>query len=69
MSDMQTRQQLLASAERDEVELERALVDLKRAVQRPFAIGSQVSEHIGAHLVPWLAAGVLLGLWLGSRRK
>lgn len=69
MSDMQTRQQLLASTERDEEELERALVDLKRAVHRPFAIGSEVGEHIGAHLVPWLAAGVLIGLWLGSRTK
>ena len=69
MSDMQTRQQLLASAEHDEQELEKALVDLKRAVQRPFAIGSEVGEHIGAHLVPWLAAGALIGLWLGSRTK
>jgi hypothetical protein len=69
MSDMQTRQQLLASTERDEEELEQALVDLKRAVHRPFAIGSEVGEHVGAHLMPWLAAGVLIGLWLGSRTK
>jgi len=69
MSDMQTREQLLASAESDEEELEKALVDLKRAVQRPFAIRSRVAEHIGAHLVPWLAASVLIGVWLGSRRK
>ena len=69
MSDMQTRQQLLASAERDEEELEQALGDLKRAVQRPLAIRGQVGGHIGAHLVPWLAAGVLIGLWLGSRTK
>ena len=69
MSDMQTRQQLLAAAERDEEELEKAVVDLKRAVQRPFAIGSQVGAHIGAHPLPWLTAGVLIGLWLGSRKK
>jgi hypothetical protein len=69
MSDMQTRQQLLAVTERDEAELEHALVDLKRAVHRPFAIGSEVGEHIGAHLAPWLVAGVLIGLWLGSRTK
>ncbi|HSQ01426.1 MAG TPA: hypothetical protein VL049_29750 [Candidatus Dormibacteraeota bacterium] len=69
MSDMQTRQQLLARAERDEDDLEKALVDVKRAVQRPLAIGSRVGEHIGAHPAPWLAAGVLVGLWLGSRKK
>jgi hypothetical protein len=66
---MQTRQQLLAATERDEEELKLALVDLKRAVYRPFAIGSEVAEHISAHLVPWLAAGVLIGLWLGGRTK
>ena len=69
MSDLLTRQQLLASAERDERELERALGDVRRAVQRPFAIGSRVRAHIGAHPVPWLAAGLCLGLWLGSRTK
>jgi hypothetical protein len=69
MSDMRTRAQLLASTERDEEDLEKALVELKRAVQRPFAIGNQVGALIGAHPVPWLTAGVLVGLWLGSRAK
>lgn len=45
MSDMETRQQLLASTERHERELERALVDLKHVVQRPFALGDQLGEH------------------------
>lgn len=69
MSDLLTRQRLLASAERDERELERALGDVRRAVQRPFAIRRRVGAHIGAHPVPWLAAGLCLGLWLGSRTK
>ena len=63
MSDMETRQQLLASAERHEQELEKALVDLKHAVQRPFAIG----DHIREHPLPWLIGSLLIGLWLGSR--
>jgi hypothetical protein len=69
MSDLPTRQQLLASAARDEEALEKALVDVRRAVQRPLAIGSRVTEHISAHPVPWLAAAVCIGLWLGSRKK
>jgi hypothetical protein len=68
MSDMQTRQQLLARAERDEAELEKALADVRRAAQRPLAIGDRVGEHIGGHLLPWLAAGAFIGLWLGSRK-
>jgi hypothetical protein len=69
MSDMQTRRQLLASAQRHEQEMQLALGDLKRAVQRPFAIGEQVGAQIGGHPLPWLAACVLVGLWLGSRTK
>lgn len=69
MSDMQTRQQLLARAERDEDELIKALADVKRAAQRPLAIANRVGVHIGAHPVSWLAAGALIGLWLGSRKK
>jgi hypothetical protein len=44
------------------------LVDLERAVVRPFAIGEQLGEHIAAHPWPWLLASALAGLWLGSRR-
>lgn len=63
MSDMDTRQELLAVAARHEQELEQALQDVKQAVQRPFAIG----ERIAANPVPWLIGGLLIGLWLGSR--
>jgi len=68
VSDLQARQQLLATAERHEAELERALVDLERAVVRPFAVGEHLSEHIGTHPWPWLLASVLTGIWLGSRK-
>lgn len=69
MSDLQTRQQLLAAAGRDLETLENALMDLRRAVRRPLAIGSHVRAHIGAHPLRWLAAAVLAGVWLGRRRS
>ena len=69
MSDMETRRQLLVTVQRDDVEMEHALDDLRRAVGRPFAIGDQVGERLGAHPLPWLFASVLLGVWWGSRRS
>lgn len=63
MSDMETRQELLVAAARHERELERAVVDLKQAVRRPFAIG----ERVGQNPLPWLFGALLVGLWLGSR--
>jgi hypothetical protein len=63
MSDMETRDELLASAARHEHELEQALTDLKVAVHRPFAIGERIAENP----VPWLIGSVLIGLWLGTR--
>jgi len=68
MSDMETRQQLLVSAELHEQELEQALVDLERAVWRPFATVERVSQHIADRPLPWLFASLLVGLWFGSRR-
>jgi hypothetical protein len=65
MSDMEARQELLEAAARHEQELERALVDLKQSVRRPFAIG----ERVGQHPFPWLFGAVLVGLWLGSRNS
>lgn len=62
------RQQLVAAAARDELELQQALADLKRAVRRPFEVGEQVRERIGAHPLPFLLGSVLVGVWLGSRR-
>jgi hypothetical protein len=69
MSDLPTRRQLLATAQRHQAEMEQALGDLKRAARRPFAIGGRVGEEIGAHPLPWLAASLLIGVWLGSRAK
>jgi hypothetical protein len=63
MSDMETRQEMLAAAARHEQELEQALVDLKQAVQHPFAIRERIAENP----LPWLVGGLLIGLWLGSR--
>lgn len=63
MSDMETRQQMLATAAHHEQELEQALVDLKQAVRRPFAIGDRIADNP----VPWLIGSLLIGLWLGSR--
>jgi hypothetical protein len=66
MSDMTTRQQLLESADRHEHELERALLDLKQAAQRPFDAVAGVKNHIAQHPVPWVIGCVLIGVWLGG---
>lgn len=63
MSDMETRQELLATAARHEEELEQALVELKQAVKHPFGIGDRMAQHP----LPWLFGSLLIGLWLGSR--
>ena len=67
MNDVQTREALVSSLERHEEDLEQALDELKVAVQRPFAIGERVAQHIGEHPLPWIAGALLIGLWLGSR--
>lgn len=61
--DVDPRQEMLEQAARHEQELERALGDLKQAVQRPFAVGDRLAEH------PWpfLMGAFLFGLWLGTR--
>lgn len=67
MNDVQVREAIVSSLERHEEELEQALDELKQAVQRPFAIGDRVAEHIGEHPLSWLVGALLIGLWLGSR--
>jgi len=67
MNDVQTREALVSSLERDEEELEQALDELKVAVRRPFAIGENAAQHIAEHPLPWLVGALLVGLWLGSR--
>jgi hypothetical protein len=66
MSDMVTRQQLLASADRHEHELERALLDLKQAAQRPFDAVLGVKHHVAQHPIPWLIGSLLIGVWLSG---
>ncbi len=67
MNGVQTREELVAAAERDEAEVERALVDLKRAVQRPFAVSDHIGEQLAGHPLSWLGASLLIGLWMGGR--
>lgn len=61
------RRELIASVESHERELELALGDLRRALQRPFEVGDRLGEQLGQHPLPWLAAGVLVGIWLARR--
>jgi hypothetical protein len=63
MSDEEIREELVASAERSERELQVAIEDLKQAVKQPFGIGERIAEHP----LPWMVGGVLVGLWLGIR--
>lgn len=66
MNGVPRREELVAAAERDEAEVERALGDLKRAVRRPFGSG-HVGEQLASHPLSWLAASLLIGVWMGSR--
>lgn len=68
MSDVTSRQRLLAAAAREQAELDAALKELQRAVTRPFAIGRRVREHMAAHPVGWLTAALIVGVWMGRRR-
>ena len=63
MSEAEARAELEAAVERDEEELQRAIDDLKDAVQKPFEIG----ERIATWSLPVMLGGVLFGIWLGSR--
>lgn len=68
MTAMEERQALVVAATQHRQEVQRALADLKNAVQDSFAVGDQLWKHIGQHPLPWLVTGLLAGLWLGSRR-
>jgi hypothetical protein len=69
MNATPTREALVTSVARHEEELEQALDELKEAVQRPFALGDHLAQHIGQHPIPWLVGAVVVGLWLGSRSQ
>ena len=63
MSEEEAREELVASAERNERELQVAIEDLKQAVKQPFVIGERIAEQP----IPWMIGGLLVGFWLGSR--
>jgi hypothetical protein len=63
VSEACARAELEAAVERDEADLQRAIDDLKDAVQKPFEIG----ERIAAWSIPVILGGLLFGIWLGSR--
>lgn len=50
------------AVQRDEEEFQRAVDELKEAVNRPF----QAVERIAATPLPWMFAAFLVGLWLGG---
>jgi hypothetical protein len=45
-------------------ELDTAIVKLRTATHRPLGLADGIRDHP----LPWLAGGLLIGLWLGSRR-
>jgi hypothetical protein len=45
-------------------ELHQAVDRLRAATKRPFGL----ADHIRENPVPWVAGGLLLGMWLGRRR-
>jgi hypothetical protein len=67
MNGAQRREELVAATARDEAEVERAIGDLKRAVDRPFTMNIQIGEQLARHPLSWLTASVLIGVWMGGR--
>jgi hypothetical protein len=65
----QTRQQLCAAVQRDEQALQEAVTALRRAAQQSLDVRQRARQQLSAHPVGWVAAAVLLGLWLGQRAK
>ena len=47
-------------------QLERALLDLKQAAQRPFDAVLGVKNHVAQHPIPWLIGSLLIGVWLSG---
>lgn len=45
-------------------ELQEAVAKLRVAAKRPLGLADGIRDHP----LPWLAGGLLIGLWLGSRR-
>lgn len=58
----QQRETLREQVESGEAELRQAVEDLKEAVGRPLRVLQRLQENP----LPWLLAGALVGVWLGS---
>ena len=65
MSAPRTRAQLLAAVQRDEQAWRRALVDLRGAVRHRLDVRSRIRTHPAR----WVASALLLGAWLGQRKR
>ena len=60
--DVDQREVLRQSIERDEAELRDAMDELTLAVKKELTLGTQIASHP----VPWLVGGFLLGVWLAQ---
>jgi hypothetical protein len=63
MTVEEKHERLAASAARSERELREALRDLRQAVDRLRPV-----ERIRRQPLPWMFSGLLVGVWLGSRK-
>lgn len=68
MTGEEQRRELLAQAYRHERELQQAVSELRGAVQRPLQVATRLRAQLDGRL-PWMIGGLLLGIWLGSRRN
>lgn len=59
------REHLEEEVAKSEEDLRVAVEDLRDAVARPFKVVEQLAENP----LPWMLAGVLLGVWLGASRE
>ncbi|HVM95298.1 MAG TPA: hypothetical protein VMT89_02860 [Candidatus Acidoferrales bacterium] len=63
MTENEERDALRRSIERDEQELRAAVHDLTGAARAELGL----AEHIQRAPLTWVAGGLLIGMWLGSR--
>lgn len=49
---------------RHDEQFHQAVAKLKRAAKQPIGLADRIRNHP----LPWLAGGLLIGLWVGSRR-
>jgi hypothetical protein len=59
-----TPEQLEETVRRHDEELHEAVAKLREATKRPLGLADRIRDDP----LPWLAGGLLVGLWVGSRR-